>query len=531
MRILHNNQSGEITAEIKGHTPTSWRRMQNRGRIGNREVLDEVASLVRDLSSGSRKSTLIEKKSGTLGNWPALAELSRSMDRSEPKVGDMPPQPPTVRAKVGAVLVRVVRRALFWYTEQILQFQQRVARAAADQMEGLHGLSAAQTQTDARIEAIHQQIRTTASSVEALKTEYLHASESLKQTLLDRQEKMAARQQALNEENDRWSLKIQQVDSELHRVETALRESNAALTLKLEQASSDINRMRSEVAEGETKWASKAEMELELKRLGRQAHDSKVASLQQSFRTSLLLRELRSGKGGSSVVAQQAGTGPHLDELVRAHADAFRGSSAEIKERLRVYLPDVREAVATVGSRTALDLGCGRGEWLELMRDEGVESVGIDGSRGMVEICRNAGLDARREEVAYYLRSVSDGSLAVLTAFHLIEHLSLEELLEVIDHAVRVLRPGGMVIFETPNPKNFLVSSHNFFMDPTHVRPLPNELLAFLMEERGLCEPKAIPLHPYPDAFHLGGAGGEAEDFINKMFFGPQDYGMVARKA
>jgi O-antigen chain-terminating methyltransferase len=102
-------------------------------------------------------------------------------------------------------------------------------------------------------------------------------------------------------------------------------------------------------------------------------------------------------------------------------------------------------------------------------------------------------------------------------------------MLEVIDQAVRLLKPGGIVIFETPNPKNLLVSTNNFYLDPTHHHPLPSEFLAFVIEARGLCEPEMIPLSPYPDCFHLQGAG-PAVEFINRHFFGPQDYGIIARK-
>jgi O-antigen chain-terminating methyltransferase len=219
------------------------------------------------------------------------------------------------------------------------------------------------------------------------------------------------------------------------------------------------------------------------------------------------------------------------DPLFVDHSASFRGTRADIKHRLAVYLPYVHEAFAAAMKSPALDLGCGRGEWMELLAEAGIPGKGIDRNRDLVNACRERGLDALEGEITHFLQTVPDESLSMVTGFHIIEHIPFPTLVELVDQAVRILKPGGMAIFETPNSKNLFVSSNNFYLDPTHLHPVPSELLAFLLEARGLCDPKVIPLSPFPDYFHLPDSDCPAVRFINEQFFGPQEYGIVARKS
>src|SRR5262249_51947932 len=155
--------------------------------------------------------------------------------------------------------------------------------------------------------------------------------------------------------------------------------------------------------------------------------------------------------------------------------DDFRGTREEIKDRLRVYLPIVKE----VGPGTALDVGCGRGEWLELLRDEGVQARGVDLNRHMIEDCRQRGLDVVPMDALTHLRGIPDASLAAVCGFHLVEHLAFDAFIMLLDETVRVLRSGGVAIFETPNPANLLVGSCNFYQDPTHRAPIPTGLARY----------------------------------------------------
>jgi SAM-dependent methyltransferase len=220
-----------------------------------------------------------------------------------------------------------------------------------------------------------------------------------------------------------------------------------------------------------------------------------------------------------------------LDALYVSFEDQFRGTRADIKERLRVYLPILQ--TAPLGSETApiLDVGCGRGEWLEVLQEAGLRGRGVDRNRVLIAQCQKRGLEVAEGDWLAYLHSVPDASLGAVTGFHIIEHLPWDVLIKLLDETVRVLIPGGVAIFETPNPRNVLVGSHNFYLDPTHRNPLPSAVMQFVAEARGLCRVKIIELHPYPAAFHVQETHLEVAQRFNEYFYGPQDYGVVGWKA
>ena len=217
-----------------------------------------------------------------------------------------------------------------------------------------------------------------------------------------------------------------------------------------------------------------------------------------------------------------------LDAFYVAFEDHFRGSREDILNRLKVYLPLLEEAKVGTLDAPILDVGCGRGEWLELLSQSGYTARGIDLNRVMVEQCKARNLDVSESDVIAYLQSLPDTSFGAVTGFHIIEHLPFETLVRLLDETVRVLKPGGVAIFETPNPENVLVGSCNFYFDPTHCNPLPSPMIKFLVEARGLCKAKIINLHPYPETFKVNGS--ELAERFNEYFYGSQDYAIVGYK-
>lgn len=218
-----------------------------------------------------------------------------------------------------------------------------------------------------------------------------------------------------------------------------------------------------------------------------------------------------------------------LDAFYVAFEAQFRGSRADIINRLKVYIPLIGEAKIGTADAPVLDVGCGRGEWLELLRESGYIAKGLDINRVMIEQCRARGFDVIEGDVLDYLRSISDASLGAVTGFHIIEHLPFKMLMQLFDEVVRVLKPGGMVIFETPNPSNVLVGSNTFYLDPTHRNPLPSSLLQFLAESRGLCQVKIMNVNPYPEDYRV--QGSELAERFNNYFYGAQDYSVIGYKA
>jgi SAM-dependent methyltransferase len=195
----------------------------------------------------------------------------------------------------------------------------------------------------------------------------------------------------------------------------------------------------------------------------------------------------RAGFQDSGAGATGAGTPaetPALDALYVALEDRFRGSRAEITERLRVYLP-VLDAAGICPEDQLIDVGCGRGEWLELLRERGLRVRGIDSNGAMIARCRALNFDATHGDAIAFLRDQPGASTAVLTAFHVAEHLPFATLVALFDEAARVLRPGGLLIIETPNADDPRVATRDFYLDPTHRHPLPLALLTFLAETKG----------------------------------------------
>ena len=214
-----------------------------------------------------------------------------------------------------------------------------------------------------------------------------------------------------------------------------------------------------------------------------------------------------------------------LDALYASFEDRFRGSREEISRRLQVYVPFLQEAKITGG---VLDIGCGRGEWLQLLRSEGIEARGVDRNRVFIESCRGAGLDVVEQDSLIYLRSQPDNSLSAVSAIHFVEHVPFEKLIAVVDEIRRILKPGGLLIAETPNPENFMVGSCNFYADPTHRNPIPSETLKFLLESRGLRCKDVLKLRPWDEARIDGDS--ELISRFNEYFYSAPDYGIIATK-
>jgi SAM-dependent methyltransferase len=192
---------------------------------------------------------------------------------------------------------------------------------------------------------------------------------------------------------------------------------------------------------------------------------------------------------------------PNQDNFYYRLEQRFRGSREEIGKRLQAYLPIIEPLKNLYPTPRALDLGCGRGEWLELASSRGYDAYGVDTDDGMLDFCNANGLSVSKSDAVNHLRSIPASSLALVTGFHIVEHMEFEAIRTLVEQARRVLMPAGLLILETPNPENLVVSTCNFYIDPTHRNPLPPELLRFLGQDSGFTRCKIFRLN------HSGGAG------------------------
>jgi O-antigen chain-terminating methyltransferase len=231
---------------------------------------------------------------------------------------------------------------------------------------------------------------------------------------------------------------------------------------------------------------------------------------------------------------EHSGPASDLGAFDVALAEAFRGPELVIRDRVREYLPDL-EPAGSLGP--ILDVGCGRGELLQVLKQAGVEAYGIDSNALCVSACQERDLSVLEIDAQSHLESVQESSLGAVTAIHVVEHLAIEELVWFVDLCMRAIKPGGKLIFETPNPENLMVASLSFYLDPTHRRPLPPDLLKFILASRGIVEIEvrrlargeralADPMDGEP----WFGDVKPAVDVLNAHFAAPSDYAVIATR-
>ena len=218
-----------------------------------------------------------------------------------------------------------------------------------------------------------------------------------------------------------------------------------------------------------------------------------------------------------------------LDELYISFEDKFRGKREDIKSRQAYYLPIVKELIKEPND-LVIDIGCGRGEWLELLKEHNIKSRGIDLNRLMVKESKELGLDVIESDAIEYLKSLEDSSISIVTGFHIAEHLPFKTLISLFDEVYRVLKIGGAIILETPNPENLFVGACSFYTDPTHINPIPPVTLEFLAQNRGFKNVAIHRLHPIKEPQFLN---IENSQDVNNLIFASikeQDYSIIGYK-
>ena len=279
-----------------------------------------------------------------------------------------------------------------------------------------------------------------------------------------------------------------------------------------------------------------------------------IASSHDELRTSLsvlqqaaqnLKHEVnRLGAGGrapAALVEPQGAPLPILDALDShkyvGFEDRFRGDPEDIRRRVSAYLP------LFAGARDVLDIGCGRGEFLWLLREQGVTARGLDVNAAMVEVCRGHGLDVTEADALSYLRAQPDGSLGGLFAAQVVEHLEPRYLMAFLDTAFDKLRPGAPIVLETINPACWFAFFESYIRDITHVRPIHPDTLQYLLVASGFQRVEIRYSAPYPDSDKLQPIPatpslGESintlnanVERLNNLLFTWLDYAAIGRRA
>jgi O-antigen chain-terminating methyltransferase len=215
--------------------------------------------------------------------------------------------------------------------------------------------------------------------------------------------------------------------------------------------------------------------------------------------------------------------------------DRFRGAPDKILTRLDDRYRKLISAVAKTTHR-ALDLGCGRGEFLDLARQTGFATVGADISETFVRHCIRKGHQATNMDSLSFLKRQADQSYDLVASFHVVEHCSMDYNFEVFRQVRRVLANGGIFIVETPNLFSMWAGHRQFYLDPTHERPVHPELMQFMCETAGFSR---VDLMSFDEVEHPERARLSAKapkdlqaEFIKleKWLYGPMDIAIIAVK-
>ncbi|GAC1318980.1 MAG: hypothetical protein NVSMB12_18120 [Acidimicrobiales bacterium] len=212
-----------------------------------------------------------------------------------------------------------------------------------------------------------------------------------------------------------------------------------------------------------------------------------------------------------------------------AFESAFRGSAEELKARYREL------AQRFAGHGPVLDIGCGRGEFMELLSELGIETTGVEIDAALVEEGRSAGYEIGRGDGVLHLAALPDGSLGGIVLLQVVEHLSPQQVVDLVAVARHKLRNGGLMVVETVNPQSLYTFAHSFYLDPTHANPVHPAYLKFLFEESGwkdvAIEWRSPP--PVDDVLEVEDGASETAKTnvarLNQLLFAPQDYALVAR--
>jgi 2-polyprenyl-3-methyl-5-hydroxy-6-metoxy-1,4-benzoquinol methylase len=203
----------------------------------------------------------------------------------------------------------------------------------------------------------------------------------------------------------------------------------------------------------------------------------------------------------------------------QAFSDRFRGNEDHVRENQRFYANRFQGEV--------LDIGCGHGEFLEVMRETGIQAKGIDLSAESIAYCRAKGLNVEQADLFTYLDNQADHQLDGIFSSQVVEHLPVNTIPKMIDLCSAKMRRGGLIAIETPNPACLAIFATHFYLDPTHVRPVPSQLLAFYLQEAGFGSIEVVERFPAADSFP---ELNELPEPVRNKFFGGLDYVIFARK-
>ncbi len=437
---------------------------------------------------------------------PDLMPLLHARDAGDAKVasiGTVNPRAPGLANSLAQAIKRLVARALDWHVREQVEFNRAVMGCVQSTLEALKESNRAL----ARMYSDTQALREEAQELKDVRTRWsewhVHWEKTLANTEIQFLRSVAELQAA-------FQYRVTVMDSNYRELAKAQHANfEGALARNTEEIQKRI-------------WANLEEIQKrlweDLARL-RAECDAVVHAELRVLRQKMSIARPLEQPGRSTPRAVEPAPFDSVDWL--RFAERFRGSEDAIRQRQQIYTARFR------GSAGVLDLGCGRGEMLQVFRDAGIVARGIDLHEESIAVCRSKGLDAERADAFAYLSALPDATLGGLVCCQVVEHLPPERLPELIRLAHAKLRAGALIAIETPNPECLAIFATHFYIDPTHRHPIPPALASFYLEEAGFGRVEIERLSPAIDQMP---SLAELPEAFRKEFFGGLDYVAFAIK-
>jgi len=389
---------------------------------------------------------------------------------------------------------KLVARALDWHVREQVEFNRKIVACVDAAMEALNDNNRALVDLGNRLAAVHALAHPMAEEMKDIRDHWIEWRGEWERKL-ERNEIQSLR--SIADMHGAFQHRSDMLDANWRE---SLLAQNKTFHAEMRNSADDIQRRL---------WADMERFRAEYERI-----------IHAELRT---VRQRTQIRDAQPVAAPGTATppSPELGFDYGKFAEKFRGPEEYVKNGQRIYLPDF------TGCQSVLDIGCGRGEFLETMRGAGVPARGIDLSEESVAACRAKGLDAEVDDLFVYLSNLPESSLDGIFCSQVVEHLSPERLPEMIRLCASRLSRGGVIAIETPNPECLAIFATHFYLDPTHTRPVPAALLAFYMEEFGLGRIETRKLAPAVESMP---SLAELPQAFRESFFGALDYAILGRK-
>ncbi len=456
---------------------------------------------------------------------PDLFPVVHARDAAGAKVasiGTVNPRPPGIFNNLVQRSKRLVARALDWHVREQVEFNRGVMTAVEAILEALNENNRALARlahADAEAEARSEQ------RLDELGESVAQRLDAIAMRLEDlRNEAVGLRKEAveLKDVRTHWAQWRQEWEHKLSVNEMqflrATADLQSAFQYRVTQIESNFRDMVRTQHADFTGAVDRSGLDIQ-KRLWEDLHKVR-AEFEKLIHTELRLIRQRASLPAVEPTPLASYISPPVLDYAR-FAERFRGSEQYVAEKQALYLPLFQDCT------DVLDIGCGRGEFLALMKEKGVSARGVDLSAESVAFCRSRGLQVESGDFFTCFGDVPDATVGGIFCAQVVEHIAPDRIPELVRLAAAKLVRGAPLVIETPNPECLAIFATHFYLDPTHTRPVPSTLLRFYMEESGIGQIEVRPLSPAVETMPV--LATLPEDFRN-AFFGGLDYAIIGRK-